>query len=352
MPKASALVALARGSASGVALGAGFVLQLLRHPARAIAKRMHRVGGLVAARAAQAGQAVADAPARCRRAWPRSGLRSPRAPARRSRGRGRPAPRCRAGGRVRFRSGRSGGRRATIARSGAAGCAARRASRRRPATRREIVRACRTQCGDRVGSARSRAVQRSVGAAQPQRQAVGGAAERGEVVVLRATGAGAARTAAVARGRGAGAGRESAGHVRPPARGSPRRTVPRCAADGARRLASLTPAITRARADDSSSSRSKQRWKYSATIGRSASSHLLRNDSAKASARSPKISQVLGPGDHGARRHQRRQVAGREALARQVGHRHHPAHQRAARRRSRSAGTRASTIATSSSAGR
>src|SRR5689334_6732679 len=39
----------------------------------------------------------------------------------------------------------------------------------------------------------------------------------------------------------------------------------------------------------SSISRSKQRWKYSATIGRSESSHLLTNDSWKATPTSPKI---------------------------------------------------------------
>jgi hypothetical protein len=41
---------------------------------------------------------------------------------------------------------------------------------------------------------------------------------------------------------------------------------------------------------DSFSSRSKQRWKYSATSGRSASSHLLTNESRNASAGSLKIS--------------------------------------------------------------
>ncbi len=54
-----------------------------------------------------------------------------------------------------------------------------------------------------------------------------------------------------------------------------------------RRIAACS--VIRRRPRVSSSSRSKQRWKYSATIGRSASSHLLTNDSRKATPTSPKI---------------------------------------------------------------
>ena len=53
---------------------------------------------------------------------------------------------------------------------------------------------------------------------------------------------------------------------------------------------------------------------------------------------------VLGPGDHGARRHHGRDVAVDEAGAGQVGERHHGADGLAARRRCRRLGTLASTM--------
>ena len=147
----------------------------------------------------------------------------------------------------------------------------------------------------------------------------------------RATGAGAARSAAARGARGAGAGRESAGPSR--RSGADRRGAEFIDLFCWRRALRLQPRSWRGRASsryDSSSSRSKQRWKYSATTGRSASSHLLTNDRRNATRRVAEDLDVLGPGDHGARRHQRRQVAGGEALARQLGHRDHRAHQRAA----------------------
>jgi hypothetical protein len=134
-----------------------------------------------------------------------------------------------------------------------------------------------------------------IGRGEPQCESIGHAAERGEIVGV---------------GRGMQVRREPRQRHAPPVQTLAAKMQVALAAEGAHRARAelgdllLLPhaALHRARGRvghspepddswcDSFSSWSKQRWKYSATSGRSASSHLLTNERRNASAGSLKIS--------------------------------------------------------------
>ena len=189
-----------------------------------------------------------------------------------------------------------------------------------------------------------------VGVDEPQRQSVRRAAE-GPEVVERVVGAqvGCGRVCARSAPVQPAAAEVQVAHARERADGRGTELLDLLLAPRAARRGVTACAASRANA--SSSSRSKQRWKYSATTGRSASSHLLTNDSRNASAGSWKISMfsaqvITVRGDISVDR-----SPAREALAGQVGHAPPSSATSARPAASASDGTRASTIAISSSRG-
>ncbi len=170
-------------------------------------------------------------------------------------------------------------------------------------------------------------VQRRVRCGEPQREPVGGAAEGREVVACRARDAGAART--------------SGSGWRPRCRRRPRKCRSALAAEGADEAAhssstcslparaALAHALTRlaARRLQLAVEAALEVLGHQRPLGLVA---LVDEGQAERERRVAEDLEVLGPGDDGARRHQRRQVARGEALAREIGHRDHGPHHRAA----------------------
>ena len=198
----------------------------------------------------------------------------------------------------------------------------------RPAPRRGTARAGRTPAAHRVGrGSRGAAPRRN---AQPQRQAVGRAAKRGEVVVARATGAGAAHTAAAAPAAVQAPAAEVQVALAGQRADGGRAQFLDAAAGGARRAAArrITARVWRAprvRLVEFAVEAALEVLGDDRPLGVVA---LVGERQPEGQRRVAEDLEVLGPGDHRARRHQRRQVARGEALARQLGHAPPSPHQR------------------------